>query len=235
MKDPLHTLPDLRDLHRRQELDDQSGDLAQPGVENSAAPASVVLVQRCLQGDAGAWRTLIERYTRLVHSIPARQGFAPAEVEDVGQEVFLALAQNLHTIQDAERLPAWLLTTTRRACWRLNARRRGEQSLEEAGTAGGEERSPVRELISPLPTPEEVVEEWGRQEALYAALDRLPDRCRRLLMLIFLDPHEPSYDDISERLGMPKGSIGPTRNRCLQQLRRYLLETPNLGDGVDIT
>jgi len=235
MKDPLHPLPDLHELHEGPELDGQQAAPAQSRVESSSALAASVLVQRCLQGDAAAWRTLVERYTRLVHSVPARQGFAPAEVEDVGQEVFLALAQNLHAVQDAERLPAWLLTTTRRACWRLSARRRGEQPLEEADSAGSEERSPRRELISPLPTPEEALDNWNRQETLYAALDKLPDRCRQLLTLIFLDPQEPSYDEISAVLGMPKGSIGPTRNRCLQQLRRYLLEMSNPTDQVDIT
>lgn len=235
MKDPLHTWPDLHELHDRQEADERRAAPPLSRMESSAAVPSAVLVQRCLQGDAGAWRALVERYARLVHSIPARQGFAPAEVEDVGQEVFLALAQNLHAIQDAERLPAWLLTTTRRVCWRLAARRRSEQPLEEVGDGDGEERFSRRELISPLPTPEDALEGWNRQEALYAALDKLPDRCRQLLTLIFLDPQEPSYDEISAALGMPKGSIGPTRNRCLGQLRRSLLEASGLADGVDIT
>ena len=63
---------------------------------------------------------------------------------------------------------------------------------------------------------------WNRQEALHGAMSRLGDRCRDLLAMIFLDPDEPSYDDVSAQLGMPKGSIGPTRNRCLQQLRSIL-------------
>jgi RNA polymerase sigma factor (sigma-70 family) len=65
---------------------------------------------------------------------------------------------------------------------------------------------------------------WLRQEALHQALEQLGDRCRQLITLIFLDPNEPSYDEISEQLHMPKGSIGPTRNRCLQQLRSHLTE-----------
>lgn len=217
MRDPLH------ELHERQEW------RAHPAPESHAAPAPAVLVQRCLGGDAAAWRALVERYARLVHSIPARQGFAPAEVEDIGQEVFLALAQNLHAIEDAERLPAWLVTTTRRICWRTSARRRDEQPLEETTAAGDRERPARRELISPLPTPEEALEGWGRQEALYAALDQLGERCRRLLTLIFLDPQEPSYDEISAALRMPKGSIGPTRNRCLAQLRAHLAAQTNDG------
>jgi RNA polymerase sigma factor (sigma-70 family) len=193
---------------------------------NPAAPAAFApaeLVRSCLHGDAGAWRALVERYARLVHSIGARQGLSPAEVDDIGQEVFMALAQNLHTIEDADRLPAWLVTTTRRACWRLAARRRHEQPLEE-GDAAEEEYPARRELISPLPTPEEALQGWLRQDSLQQALGQLGDRCRQLLTLIFLDPSEPSYEDISAQLDMPKGSIGPTRNRCLQQLRAHLSE-----------
>jgi RNA polymerase sigma factor (sigma-70 family) len=183
------------------------------------SPAS--LVQRCLQGDGDAWRQLVDRYARLVHSVPARYGLTPAEVDDVGQEVFLALAQNLHMIEDPDRLPAWLVTTARRVCWRTVQRRRHEQPLDEPADSS-DERPAHRELVSPLPTPEEAMVGWNRQAALHAALSRMGDRCRRLLVLIFLDANEPSYDEISSQMDIPKGSIGPTRNRCLQQLRLQL-------------
>ena len=192
-----------------------------PAAPTTDGPPPGELVAACLAGDAGAWRLLVERYVRLVRSIAARQGFAPTEVDDIGQEVFLALAQNLHQIEDAERLPAWLATTTRRICWRYHAQRRSHEPLEE--DAGPEDERPLRrELVSPLPTPEEALHGALRQETLHAALARLGERCRQLLTLIFLDPDEPSYDEISARLEMPKGSIGPTRNRCLQQLRSHL-------------
>ena len=78
------------------------------------------------------------------------------------------------------------------------------------------------QLVSPLPPPADLLEGWGRQEALHAGLQRLQERCRSLLTLVFLAASEPSYDDIAAQLGIPKGSIGPTRNRCLQQLRAIL-------------
>ena len=92
----------------------------------------------------------------------------------------------------------------------------------EGEHADDEETQPAPQLVSPLPTPEEVLAAWSRQESLGSAMRRLPTRCRDLLTLIFLDRDEPSYDTIGERLGIPKGSIGPTRNRCLQQLRAIL-------------
>lgn len=190
-----------------------------------ASPAA--LVQRCLQGDANAWRQLVDRYARLVHSVPARYGLTTAEIEDIGQEVFLALAQNLHTIDDPDRLPAWLVTTARRLCWRMVQRRRREQPLEDDPEHGDE--FPARpELVSPLPTPEEALEGWSQQAILQAAVARLGERCRKLIEMIFLDTREPSYEEIATILKIPKGSIGPTRNRCLIQLRLQLGEENSL-------
>ncbi len=72
---------------------------------------TTLLVKRCLAGDAIAWQQLVDTYARLVHSIPVRHGLSQDEVSDVGQEVFIALAKNLHQLEDPERLPAWLVTT----------------------------------------------------------------------------------------------------------------------------
>jgi len=198
---------------------------------SSADPSTTLLVQRCLQGDAGAWARLIDRYSRLVHAVPVRNGFSPVEVDDIGQEVFLALAQNLHAIDDPERLPAWLVTTARRISWRAIQRHRLEQPLDENIDENDDERTAAKPLVSPLPTPEELISGWNRQEALQTAMGKLGTRCRELLTLIFLDPEEPSYDDIGEQLGMPKGSIGPTRNRCLQQMRTLLESSGTYDSG----
>jgi RNA polymerase sigma factor (sigma-70 family) len=189
----------------------------------SIESSPTALVQRCLQGDATAWRQLVDRYARLVHSVPARYGLAPDEVDDVGQEVFLALAQNLHMIEDPDRLPAWLVTTARRVCWRQMQRRRHEQPLEEE-TDGNEDRPHRPELVSTMRTPEQAIVDWNRQIIVQTALTHLGERCRKLIALIFLDAQEPSYDEISAQMDIPKGSIGPTRNRCLERLRLILRE-----------
>lgn len=164
---------------------------------------------------------LVERYARLVHAVPVRHGLTPAEVDDVGQEVFLALAQNLHDIDDPERLPGWLVTTARRLSWRTIQRRRQEETIDmqESQAVDTGKLTPI---VSAMPTPDDLLQTWGRQEALGQGLNRLQPRCRDLLSLLFLDAEEPSYDEISAQLDLPKGSIGPTRNRCLQQLRTIL-------------
>ncbi len=181
------------------------------------------LVQRCLHGDEDAWSEMVERYARLVHAIPARNGLPPTEVDDVGQEVFLALAQHLHEIEDPERLPAWLVTTARRATWRALQRRRQEEPVDLTEDEREDSR-PSSTLGKPIPTPEQLLAGWQTQEALQRAMERLGPRCRKLLTLLFLDINEPGYDEISRQLDMPKGSIGPTRNRCLQQLRAFLVD-----------
>ncbi|HXF61642.1 MAG TPA: sigma-70 family RNA polymerase sigma factor [Caldilineaceae bacterium] len=189
---------------------------------NGTSPTNQELIDRCLRGDDGAWRTLVHRYSRLVHAVAVQHGLRDGEVDDVGQEVFLALAQGLHRIEDAERLPAWLVTTARRTCWRLLHQRRregpaGSADLTEADTLVGEPVAAVR-----VPSLPELLAGWERQALLQEGLSKLGERCRALLEALFLDPGEPSYEQIAARLGMPKGSIGPTRNRCLEQLRAIL-------------
>lgn len=184
-------------------------------------PSTTMLVRSCTHGDAGAWAMLVKRFARLVHAVPVRHGLTPQEVDDVGQEVFLALAQNLGEIDDPERLPGWLVTTARRATWRALNRRRQEQSLDDHAQDENDD-NPVAALVSSAPTPDDLLVVWGRQEALAQGMERLQTRCRELLSLLFLDASEPGYDEISAQLGLPKGSIGPTRIRCLQQLRAIM-------------
>ncbi len=187
----------------------------------SEGPTTTTLVQRCLRGDASAWSMLVERYVRLVHAVSVRHGLAPAEVDDVGQEVFLALAQNLHEIEDPERLPGWLVTTARRLAWRTLQQRRREETIDTQESQMAD-RGKLTPIVTAMPTPDDLLQTWGRQEALSEGLSHLQPRYRALLTLLFLDASEPSYDDISAQLDLPKGSIGPTRNRCLQQLRTVL-------------
>lgn len=190
------------------------------------------LVNRCLRGDSFAWQTIVDRYARLVHSVPVRYGLSQAEVDDIGQDVFLALAQNLHQIEHPERLSSWLVTTARRISWRVIKQGQREQLPADAELSDSPMAHEGNPLIQSTPSIDELFASWGRQELMYEALNRLNERCRTLLYLLFLDPQELSYEDVSERLEMPMGSIGPTRNRCLQQLRSILqgLGFKNLHD-----
>lgn len=190
---------------------------------------TTLLVKRCLAGDAIAWQQLVDTYARLVHSIPVRHGLSQDEVSDVGQEVFIALAKNLHQLEDPERLPAWLVTTARRFSWQaLKKRRRehlGDQSdISDDPAIDNTMSTQVQPLFQTMPSMGELFEGWNRQELLAQAFTRLQARCQTLLRMLFMETSEPSYDEISTELALPKGSIGPTRNRCLQNLRTVLEE-----------
>ena len=194
------------------------------------SPSTTELMQRCRRGDSRAWQQLVDRYVRLVRGTAARHGLTETEIDDVGQEVFLALARNLAEIDDPERLPGWLATTTRRLCWRVVQQRRTEQSHAAADLVELETLDAGQALHSSMPTLQDLLDGWHRQELLTTALGQLAARCRKLLALIFLDPTEPSYADISRALNIPLGSIGPTRNRCLAKVRAILT-----GLGYDPT
>jgi RNA polymerase sigma factor (sigma-70 family) len=201
--------------------------LAQPAGQPPAllpdpSPSDAKLVQHCLQGNAAAWEELVGRYARLVHSVPVRYGLTAAEVDDVGQEVFLALAQNMHQIEDPERLSAWLITTARRLTWRAVQKRNREQPAAAGDLSDIELPATAQPVTTHVPSIHALFTGWQQQEMISLSMTKLGDRCRDLLRLIFLDAAEPSYAQISAQLGIPLGSIGPTRNRCLQQMRTIL-------------
>ena len=195
-----------------------------PSQTSGQTPSDTSLVQRCLQGDFDAWQQLVDRYARLVRTVPVRLGLSPMEVDDVTQEVFLALAQGIHRLDDPERIAAWLVTTARRISWRALQKRQREHLSDHSELARLEMTS--RSSVAPSPdwSLNALLDGWDRQAQLQQALDRLDDRCRKLLHLLFLDPEEPDYGTISQRLSMPQGSIGPTRGRCLGKLRAILEE-----------
>ena len=185
-------------------------------------PSNHQLVERCLRGDASAWTQLVNRYVRLVYSVPARHGLTQSEVEDVAQDVFLSLFRNLSQIDDPQALPAWLLTTARHRSWRLLQKRQRETPAKDDDLRHDVPVKSIPITPSSMPTMAELLETWSQRELLSAGLHRLGQRCRNLLTLLFLDPAEPTYEEISARLGISTGSIGPTRSRCLRQLRDIL-------------
>jgi RNA polymerase sigma factor (sigma-70 family) len=174
------------------------------------------LVESCLAGDPRAWDELVERYGRLVYSIPRRMGFSAADADDVFQEVFTTLLRSLGGLRDRTRLSAWLITTTRRECWRRGRTTARHAELDESLTDGA-------------PPAIDEIARWEREQGVREAVRRLDTRCRELLTALFLEASSPSYEAIAARLGMPVGSIGPTRARCFKKLEAHLREL-----GVDV-
>jgi len=172
------------------------------------------LVAGCRRGDREAWSVLLARYERLIWSVPHRYRLPDHERADVFQTACVRLLEHLPRLRNRDSIASWLLTTTARICWERTRRERRRAAADPriAGPSG-------------VPAPHEIVEELEEQALVRAALFRLPDRCRRIVELTFLVIPTPSYREIAEELGIPEGSIGPTRARCLRKLKRILLET----------
>jgi RNA polymerase sigma factor (sigma-70 family) len=176
------------------------------------------LIRACRSGDARAWERLLDKYERLVFSISFNYGLTTDDAADVTQITFTILLQSLNTLPDEIRLSSWLATVARRHTWRLLARNRREAVNPDEDLAGNEALGGIVDNR----------ERWEQAEWLSQGLSLLDEHCRQLLLALYFDAEQPSYAHVADQLKMPIGSIGPTRARCLEQMRRYLhtVESP---------
>lgn len=181
------------------------------------APDDAALLERCRAGDAAAWRALVLRYQRLVYTVVRRAGLDEASAADVLQEVFARLLDHLDRLRDGSRLQAWIVTVAKRETLHRLGRARREQPLpdDDDGAATG-----AAALEDPAPWPDEWLSQVQQLDRLRRAFDALEERCRTLLAALYREDPPPAYDTLAARLGMPLGSVGPTRARCLDKLRR---------------
>ena len=175
------------------------------------------LIRRCRQGSAGAWRRVLDNYERLVYSIPLRYGLSQHDAADVAQITFTILLQSLDTLPDDSRLGPWLATVTRRHTWRFMERNRRETASEHL-----EDTRLAQSAVLLGKQDADSIEHWELTEWLNAGLSKMDGRCRELLLALYLEPEQPSYAQVVEKMGMPLGSIGPTRARCLKRLKQIL-------------
>jgi RNA polymerase sigma factor (sigma-70 family) len=178
------------------------------------------LVRAAGAGDQGAWNSLVERFSGLVWSIARGHRLGDADSADVAQTVWLRLVESLPRLREPAAVGGWLATTARNESLRL-LRRSGREIVDDDL---GLDATPADEIYSP----EAVAEAHERRDLVRRALDVLPLRCQTLLRALAYSP-DNSYADISLALDMPVGSIGPTRARCLDRLRRGLrADAPHL-------
>jgi len=175
-------------------------------------------------GDRAALDELVDLLTPLLWHTVRGQGVDRVAAEDVVQTTWMRLLHSSGSIRDPQTVVKWLLTAARREAWRVTKRSRSE-TVRTASLFGQE-----GEDLTTVPTqreelPEEVVFRDDRQRHLWAHVRELPERCRELMRVIaFAD--RPDYAVIADSLGMPLGSIGPTRGRCLAKLRLVLAADP---------
>jgi RNA polymerase sigma factor (sigma-70 family) len=169
------------------------------------------LVMRARNGDKQAWDALVERYAPLVWFICHQYRLGGADAEDVSQNVWLHLVDQLGNLREPAAVASWLATTTRRECLRcLREAGRlaaGWHTLDAENIPDNQTRTAEQELL--------IAE---RHAAFREAFSQLPPSCQQLITVLMQDP-PASYAQISAKLGIPVGSIGPTRGRCLDKLR----------------
>lgn len=172
-------------------------------------PDDLDLVERCIAGEQRAWNDLVEKYARLVYSIPRRYGFCEADADDVFQTVFSIVIKSLPKLRDHARISSWLITTTRRECWRKGRGRSPHVEMPES-------------VVDPHESPEMDVQRLERRQMVREAMQQLCWRERALLEALFMQTRPRSYEDISRELEIPVGSIGPTRARAFRKLEEIL-------------
>ncbi len=167
---------------------------------------------------------LVRLLTPLLWHTVRSQGVDAVTAEDVVQTIWMRLLHSGSSIRDPQTVVKWLLTAARREAWRIAKRTRTDQ-MRTAGPIGPDGTAPAGIPHQRQPGPDELVLRDESQRRLWGHVQRLPERCRELMRVIaFAD--RPDYALIAESLGMPVGSIGPTRGRCLAKLRPQLAGDP---------
>jgi RNA polymerase sigma factor (sigma-70 family) len=175
-------------------------------------PSDEVLVRECLLGNQQAWSDLIDKYKNLIFSIPVKYGLPAEDAADIFQTVCFTALEELSHLREPKALAAWLIRLTARKCARWKREKQvysGTQIDEESLTEKGD-------------LPEKLVEEVEQEQILREAISEMTPECGKLIHLLFFAVPPVSYDEAAQTLGFAKGSIGATRMRCLEKLRRAL-------------
>ena len=173
------------------------------------------LVKECLHGNEQAWNLLVERYKNLIYAIPLRYGLPPQDAADIFQAVCLDLFNELARLREAEALQAWLTRVTINKCYHWK-----RQMV--AATHGGLDDGVLDELSGNSPVIADMIAELEREQMVRDSIEQLPPRCRQMITLLFFEQPPQPYNEVAEKLGLARGSIGFIRGRCLKRLKRIL-------------
>ena len=176
-----------------------------------------LLVKACLAGSEEAWSILIEKYKALIYSIPVKYGLPPQEAADVFQATCTELLARLPEIREPRALPKWLMQVAHHESYRW--KRQGQRVVSR----DADEDLPEPEIP---PIAESLIQQTQEEQILREAMASLTPQCRRLVELLFYEVPARPYTEVAKELGLAVGSIGFTRQRCIERLRRQL---ENLG------
>jgi RNA polymerase sigma factor (sigma-70 family) len=173
------------------------------------------LVKECLAGNEQAWSLLIEKYKALIYSIPVKYGLPPQEAADVFQATCMELLSRMAELREPRALPKWLMQVAHHECYRWKRQ---------------QQRVVSRDAETDLPEPETpaiaetLVAQTQQEQILRDALSTLSPQCRRLVDLLFFETPARPYTEVAKELGLAVGSIGFTRQKCMERLRKQLDE-----------
>jgi RNA polymerase sigma factor (sigma-70 family) len=187
-----------------------------PSNESRAAWPDARLVRECVGGSEEAWRALIFKYKNLIFSIPVKYGFSVDDSTDIFQAVCLDLLSELPKLRKVKALPKWIMQITAHKCFHRKQQQQRTDVLDPAAKAF-EQSTPARA--------EDILRQTEEDQNLRQAMAELSPRCRELVEMLFYDEPARPYQEIAETLGLAVGSIGFIRQRCLERLRKRLLET----------
>ena len=172
------------------------------------------LVAACLRGDEVAWHELIERYTRLIYSIPLKLGLTREEATDIFQAVCLDLVNELPRVRDPQALPMWLMQVTRHKV--VKWKRKSDRYVTDDGSRSEHLPAPAQDM------PDTFITDLQKTQAVRDAVAALSGRCRQMVQMLFFEDTPRPYREVAAELGVAVGSIGFLRSRCLDKLRGAL-------------
>jgi RNA polymerase sigma factor (sigma-70 family) len=188
---------------------------AAPGKRAAPAWDDTRLVKECLRGSEEAWSLLIDKYKALIYSIPVKYGLPPHEAADVFQSTCAELLVRLADLREPRALPKWLMQVAHHECYRW--KRQQQRLVSRDGEPG------LPEPETP-PIAESMMQQTQEEQMLREAMDVLSPQCLKLVELLFFETPARPYASVAKELGLAVGSIGFTRQKCIERLRRQLDE-----------
>jgi RNA polymerase sigma factor (sigma-70 family) len=188
-----------------------------PANSSLAHSSDEQVIGRCLKGDQEAWSALIDKYKNLIYSIPIKLGMYQ-DAGDIFQSVCVDLLSELPRLREHRALPKWLMQTCYHKC--LRYQRATDKLVELAPEGTDSNAAPPASSADDLP--EQMLVQLEQEQILRDAISELPEKCERMVRLLFFENPPRPYENIAEELGMATGSIGAIRGRCLAYLRKHL-------------
>ena len=173
------------------------------------------LVKECLRGNEAAWDQLIDKYKALIYSIPIKYRLPPHEAADVFQSTCVELLVRLPELREPRALPKWLMQVAHHECYRV------KRLSQRVVSRDSEENSPEPETP---PLAESLVQQAQEEQMIREAMEILTPQCSRLVQMLFFETPARPYAEVAAELGLALGSIGFTRQKCIERLRRQLEE-----------